>query len=143
MALLCLLMLRGPQTSGELNGRSDRLHHFEGPAEVEGTLDALIDRELVARLPRRPGERGQRYVQLLGGEEGDEAPPSAPPAAAAPAAPAAAATPSPPPEDPPASAPAPPAPAADGALEERVARLERELGALRDDVRSLREQLGG
>jgi uncharacterized protein len=138
MAVLCLLMLRGPQTSGELNGRSDRLYRFDGPADVEATLEELIEREHVARLERRPGERGQRYAQLLGGETPEEGvAPFAPPPAVAPAVDAPAA-------EAPVMAARPPAAApSDGALEERVARLEEELGALRDDVRSLREQLGG
>ena len=72
-SLLAVLMLRGPQTSGELKQRTERLHHFESPADAEVVLDELIQRELVARLPRRPGEKGQRYTQLLGGED-DSAP---------------------------------------------------------------------
>jgi hypothetical protein len=69
ISLLAVLMLRGPQTSGELKQRTERLHRFDSPAEVEATLDGLIGRELAARLPRRPGEKGQRYTQLLGGGE--------------------------------------------------------------------------
>ena len=69
ISLLAVLMLRGPQTSGELKQRTERLHRFDSPAEVEAQLDGLIGRELVARLPRRPGEKGQRYTQLLGGQD--------------------------------------------------------------------------
>jgi uncharacterized protein len=68
-ALLCVLMLRGPQTPSELKQRSDRLHSFAGPGDVETTLEALRERELVASLPRRPGERGQRYAHRLGADE--------------------------------------------------------------------------
>ena len=74
ISLLAILMLRGPQTSGELKQRTERLHRFESPADVEIALGGLIDRELAARLPRRPGEKGQRYAQLLGGEAEDAAP---------------------------------------------------------------------
>jgi uncharacterized protein len=73
LSLLAVLMLRGPQTSGELKQRTDRLHHFASPADVEVVLDRLIQRELAVRLPRRPGEKGQRYAQLLGVED-EEAP---------------------------------------------------------------------
>jgi uncharacterized protein len=74
LALLCTLMLRGPQTPGELKQRTDRLHPFAGLAAVEETLDSLIERELAARLPRRPGQKEQRYVQLLDGGEPGQAP---------------------------------------------------------------------
>jgi uncharacterized protein len=68
LSLLTVLMLRGPQTPGELKQRTERLYRFESPADVDVVLDALIRRELVARLPRRPGQKEQRYLQLLGGE---------------------------------------------------------------------------
>ena len=71
-ALLCVLMLRGPQTSGELKPRSERLHPFPDTGEVERVLEGLSERGLVGRLDRRPGERGRRYAQLLGGG-GEEA----------------------------------------------------------------------
>ena len=60
IALLCVLMLRGPQTPGELKQRTPRLHEFESLDEIEQTLGGLIERELVARLPRRPGQKEQR-----------------------------------------------------------------------------------
>ena len=68
ISLLAVLMLRGPQTAGELKSRTDRLHAF-APGEAEETLDRLIERELVERLPRRPGEKGERYRHLLGDAE--------------------------------------------------------------------------
>ena len=71
LSLLAVLMLRGPQTPGELKQRTDRLHHLESPADAEAVLDGLIQRELVARLPRRPGQKEQRYAQLLGGQDED------------------------------------------------------------------------
>jgi uncharacterized protein YceH (UPF0502 family) len=69
LALLTVLMLRGPQTPGELKQRSERLHRFDGLAAVQETLERLIERELVARQPRRPGQKEERYEQLLGGTE--------------------------------------------------------------------------
>jgi uncharacterized protein len=68
MALLAVLMLRGPQTLGELKGRSDRMHAFASLDDVQGAVDRLVERELVTRLPRRPGQKEDRFVQLLGGE---------------------------------------------------------------------------
>ena len=68
ISILCVLMLRGPQTPGELKQRTERLCSFEGLAEVEETLTQLIERELAVRLDRRPGQKEERYAQLLGGE---------------------------------------------------------------------------
>lgn len=66
LALLAVLMLRGPQTVGELRTRSERLYPFPSTDNVEFALGELADRELVERLPRRAGEREERWVQLLG-----------------------------------------------------------------------------
>jgi uncharacterized protein len=66
ISLLAVLMLRGPQTPGELKQRTERLYGFDGLAGVESVLQDLIGRELVARLPRRPGQKEERYGQLLG-----------------------------------------------------------------------------
>jgi uncharacterized protein len=68
LALLCVLMLRGAQTPGELKGRTERLHRFESLAEVHETLDGLIARELVVRHARRPGQKEDRYEHLLSGD---------------------------------------------------------------------------
>jgi len=171
MALLCALMLRGPQTPGELKQRTERLHAFAGLEELEETVQELIERDLAAALPRRPGQREGRYMQLLGGAAGDgepdggrRAPTTAEPAAvstaAAPTSAGPASTESEPvapttsaptsvptaarhrnPADDPTSAAAPD-PIDAAALERRVARLEEELGSLRDDLRTLREELG-
>jgi uncharacterized protein len=73
-ALLAVLMLRGPQTPGELKSRTERLHRFGSVPEVEEALGRLIDREYAARLPRRPGQKEERYAQLIGGEAPAEAP---------------------------------------------------------------------
>lgn len=70
-ALMSVLMLRGPQTPGELKQRADRMHAFADLAAVHETLGRLIERELVQRLERRPGQKEERYVQLLEDREGD------------------------------------------------------------------------
>ena len=70
LALICVLLLRGPQTTGELATRAFRLHEFSGLEEVETTLNSLIAREpdpLVMRLPRQPGQKEVRYAHLLSG----------------------------------------------------------------------------
>src|SRR6202163_4808958 len=65
-AVLCELMVRGPQTVGELKNRAERMHRFNDLEEVESLLDRMG--ELVTKIPRRPGEKEQRYAQLLSGE---------------------------------------------------------------------------
>lgn len=125
LALLTVLMLRGPQTAGELRQRSERIHRFASGEEVEETLEQLTERGLAVALRRRPGERGQRHAHRL-----TEAPAAAeaPPATGAPPAPAAEAP------------PADPFPG-DG-LAGRVERLEDEVAALRELIDSLRAELG-
>lgn len=119
VALMCVLMLRGPQTVGELRGRTTRLYEFKELAEVEATLEALINHEqqpLVARLPRQPGRKESRYAHLLSGPveiEAQEAEPTRPEAARV----------------------------AVRAENERIARLEAEVEALRQEVTDLRQQL--
>lgn len=85
-AVLCLLMLRGPQTPGELRGRSERLYTFDDVSSVQSTLDRLSSREvsaeadqgasgpLVLMLPRQPGSRESRFAHLLSGAPGLAAP---------------------------------------------------------------------
>jgi uncharacterized protein YceH (UPF0502 family) len=128
LALLAVLMLRGPQTPGELKQRSERLHSFADLAAVQGCLDRLVERGYVARHQRRPGQKEERFEQLLGGEEEANG-------AAASAATAA-----------PESAPQPEAGAAVGrasaAADSRLDRLEAELAALRSELASLRAALG-
>jgi uncharacterized protein len=111
-ALLAVMMLRGPQTPGELLQRTERLHRFPDAAALQAVVDRLTERELVARYDRRPGQREDRYGHLLGAEA-DEEPSTTPP-------------PGP-----------PPAP-----REDRLDRLERELAELRAEVAALREELG-
>jgi uncharacterized protein YceH (UPF0502 family) len=75
ISLLCVLILRGAQTPGELKQRAERLHPFASLADVDATLTELIEREFVVRLPRRPGQKEQRYGHTLG-EEAVEQPAS-------------------------------------------------------------------
>jgi uncharacterized protein YceH (UPF0502 family) len=72
VAVLCVLMLRGPQTPGELKQRTERLHRLGTLDDVHQTLDTLAGRELVERLERRPGQKEERYRQLLGGDSSEE-----------------------------------------------------------------------
>lgn len=75
LALICVLLLRGPQTTGELATRAFRLHEFSGLEEVETTLNGLMTREpdaLVVRLPRQPGQKEVRYAHLLSGEVSEQ-----------------------------------------------------------------------
>jgi uncharacterized protein len=116
ISVLAVLMLRGPQTPGELKTRTERLHAFESMEELGATLERLIERELVASLGKRPGQREERYAHLLEREDGAE-----PVAAAAPA-------------ETPAAEVSPP--------ESRLDRLEREVANLRSELRALREELG-
>jgi uncharacterized protein len=120
LSLMTVLMLRGPQTPGELRTRTERMYRFDSHEELESTLRELIERELVAGLARRPGERGQRYMHLLTGEEDGQ-----------------------PSEGTPSYAPEPAVASADGGLGERVDRLEAEVAALRDELHALRERMDG
>lgn len=114
-ALVAVLMLRGPQTPGELKARTDRLHGFADLAAVHEALERLMGRELVAR-ERRPGQKEDRFAHLLGAEA--ESPPPAPSPATWPD------------EDSPVEAAhAPTLEARVAALEAEVARLKQELGA--------------
>jgi uncharacterized protein YceH (UPF0502 family) len=73
-AIICILLLRGPQTIGEIRGRTDRLYPFSDLDEVRNSLSSLEDMELVKKLPLQPGRKESRYGQLLSGEpeENDE-----------------------------------------------------------------------
>jgi uncharacterized protein len=70
IAVVCVLLLRGPQTPGELRGRSERMHRFEELSDVQSTLQRLMQREppLVKVLPRQPGNKEARYAHLFSGE---------------------------------------------------------------------------
>jgi uncharacterized protein len=117
LAVLAVLLLRGPQTPGELRQRSERMARLDSPTAVERVLGALIERGFAARLERRPGQKEERFAQLLGGENGNAVNAPAPEQGAAAA--------------PERGAGAPPQPAAQADLAERVARLEREVAELR------------
>ena len=70
LAIICLLLLRGPQTPGELRARSGRLHEFADNAEVLSAIKSLIEREggpLLVKLPRTPGRKDSEYMHLFGG----------------------------------------------------------------------------
>ena len=107
IALLAVLMLRGPQTPGELKQRVERLYPYGSLEDVQKTLDVLAEHDLVEKLPRRPGQSQDRWRQLLGGGGGageeDEAPRVAERESVA---------------------------ATQSPLEERVARLERQVAEL-------------
>ena len=134
LALMTVLMLRGAQTPGELRQRSERIYRFDAADELDRTLSELIERELVMALPRQPGERGQRYAHRLSEPEYASAPAGEPAEAAEPAAPAEPA--------PAAPAPASASAAADEGVAARLARLEGEVAALREQLRALRADLG-
>ena len=70
IAIVCVLLLRGPQTPGELRGRTDRMYHFEALEDIVSTLDRLAQREpsLACILPRQPGTKESRYMHLFSGE---------------------------------------------------------------------------
>ncbi len=143
LALLGVLMLRGAQTPGELKQRSERLHRFEDLAAVEATLERLIARGHAAQLPRQPGQKEERYVQLLGGDEAAAVPASVA-AGQAPAQPLASAVPDAAPTAAAGSAPAAsaPAPTLPPAAEARIEALEREVAELREALSALRDELG-
>lgn len=119
IAVLCVMMLRGPQTLNELKDRTQRIHEFGDLDDVEATLERLMAREqqvLVVKLPRLPGQKEQRYMHLLAGPVDVE-------------------------ELAAAAANAPSAPRASGGHDDRVSRLEAEVSALKEQVQRLEEEL--
>jgi uncharacterized protein len=112
-AVICVLLLRGPQTPGELRGRSERMFRFEELSDVQGTLQRLMQREpsLVKPLPRQPGTKEIRYAHLLSGQDEGWATVSVPLATSE---------------------------SMDG---DRVARLEEEVKELRAELADLRQQV--
>jgi uncharacterized protein YceH (UPF0502 family) len=113
-AIMDVLLLRGPQTPGELRGRTERMFRFEELSDVQATLQKLMQREpaLVKMLPRQPGTKESRYAHLLAGDVEGWEPPVETRAAAAP------------PVD-----------------DERVARLENEVAELRREMGELKQQM--
>jgi uncharacterized protein YceH (UPF0502 family) len=117
-ALICVLLLRGPQTPGELRGRTERMHPFEELTDVAAGLQKLMEREppLVAVLPRQPGTKESRYAHLLSGKvEGASF--AAPPVYAS------------------------TSPSGDGVDSERIARLEAEMAELRKEMAALLQKV--
>jgi uncharacterized protein YceH (UPF0502 family) len=114
-ALICVLLLRGPQTPGELRGRTERIFRFEGLEDVVSALQKLIDRNtpLVTALPRQPGTKEIRYAHLLSGEVDVSA----------------------------FLQPRSDMEATDTAIVERLQQLEAEVAQLRQDLVQLKEQL--
>ena len=121
IAVLCVLLLRGPQTPGELRGRTERMHHFEALDDVQSALQKLAQRDppLVKVLPRQPGTKESRWVHLMAGDV-------AVPESHQPAAPTVDRT------------------SGDGQrltqLEEEVAALRREVGEIKDQLERFRKQ---
>ena len=113
-ALLCKLMLRGPQTLGELRAHTERMYRFDDLATLQSTLQKLIDWQppLVKKLPRLPGTKEPRYAQLLAGDK--------PEWTATPAAPEVSAAPHP--------------------GDDRIPRLEAELGEVKQQLADLQRQ---
>lgn len=111
VALLCVLMLRGPQTPGELRQRTERLSAFPSVEEVESALRGLMtgDEPLIRMLPARPGQKESRYVQLLSGEPVDSPPAASDPLHASPRT-------------------------------SKLESLETEVAAVREELRLLREE---
>ncbi|HWF52903.1 MAG TPA: YceH family protein [Solirubrobacteraceae bacterium] len=132
LAIICVLLLRGPQTPGELKARTERLARIGSLAEVESLLDQLVDRGYVSRLPRRPGLKEDRFVHLLTADDDDEGEAEAEHPTAGHVAPLPRYDASPPERQPPPS---------DG-LADRVTTLEAEVADLRADLRALRDALG-
>lgn len=134
-AIMTLLLLRGPQTPGELKSRSERMFHFNSVQEVESTLQDLASGDedaLVCELPRRPGQRECRWAHLCGEDDPQEVEAQA--VATAAAAPAASNAPA-----------APRGPSSIQRLEElegEVAELKDEVSSLRDELKALRIRLG-
>ena len=127
LAVLAVLMLRGPQTPGQIKQRTERMHPFADLDEVMLTIEGLIERELAERLPRQPGQKEERFQQLVGGSPppGDQEPDSE---ASAPTAVVVEET-------------VQETVVTDG-LEDRVAALEAQLKALQAELALIREQPG-
>jgi uncharacterized protein len=116
-ALLCVLLLRGAQTPGELRGRTERMHRFEELSDVVSVLDKLAQRDpsLVMALPRQPGSREIRYAHLLSGQPDLSAMTSSGGDASA--------------------------PQRSSVDADRLAQLEAEVAALREEIAELRDQI--
>jgi len=124
-AILCVLLLRGPQTPGELRARTERMHHFEDLPEVQSSLQRLLQRDppLARVLPRQPGTKESRYMHLFSGDMKDPAMADASVA----------------------QAPSPAYPVTNAAIpsadRDRITHLEDEVATLRKEVTDLKQQL--
>jgi uncharacterized protein YceH (UPF0502 family) len=132
LSVMAVLMLRGPQTPGEIKQRVERMFHFDELAAVQRILDHLIERGLVERLERRPGQKEERYRHLLGGDPREESV-----AATAPAETAGAGGEASPADDGPDGHQDPEGPE----RLDRLERLDREVAELRAEVAELRRRL--
>jgi uncharacterized protein YceH (UPF0502 family) len=114
-AVLCLLLLRGPQTPGELRGRAERMYRFDDLDQVQSALQRLMKREppLAAMLPRQPGTKEARYAHLLAGDVETWEPEPAEEIVRA----------------------------AGSADSERIARLEEQVASLQQEIADLKQQL--
>ena len=141
LAVLAVLLLRGPQTPGELKTRTERMASFASLQEVEATLDLLAQRGYARRVARRPGQKEDRFEHLVGATQQAETAPGAAAAAPAEAAPPAGAA--APHEATPPQATPPQATAPDGAgdINARLGALEAEVAALRAELAGLRGEL--
>ena len=119
-AVLAVLMLRGPQTPGELKQRTERMQGFTSIEELDEVLTRLIDKQFVHELARRPGQKEERFMHRLSEDIDDDNEFAAPAAAPAPAA------------------LVPPPPRRD----ERMDRLEAEVAALREEIAAIKAELG-
>jgi hypothetical protein len=118
-ALICVLLLRGPQTPGELRGRTERMHRFDEIGDVLAALQKLMEREpaLVAVLPRQPGTKESRYAHLLSGDVESVAAAQAEPLGTTESS------------------------VEISAYEERIAQLESTVAELREEVNALRQKI--
>ena len=114
-AIVCVLLLRGAQTPGELRGRSERMYRFDTLDDVQSTLQKLTDRGLVKVLARQPGTKESRYVHLFAGDVPDDATQALPPTRTS--------------------------VSAGDHVDARITALESEVSSLKDQVSDLRREL--
>ena len=139
LAVLAVLLLRGPQTPGELKARTERMAPLGSLADVERIVQVLTERGYVRRIGRRPGQKEDRFEHLLGGAgAGDGGMPAQAAQQTAPYEPSPAVS---APAVAPVAAPAPPA-NENGGLADRIAALEAEVATLRSELEELRELYG-
>ena len=112
-AVICVLLLRGAQTPGELRGRTERMYRFETLDDVQSALQKLIDRQLVTMLPRQPGTKESRYMHLFAGDIPADL----------------------------TAAPVPSSPRTATDIETKVSNLEGEVASLKTEVDQLRSEL--